>query len=58
MRGSGREPKPCGSFVRPSRRTIPWLPFAGQVTSFDPLRDEPAFSAALDSLGIPNGTGR
>lgn len=36
----------------------PWLPFAGQVTSFDPLRDEPAFSAALDSLGIPNGTGR
>jgi len=36
----------------------PWLPFASQVTSFDPLRDAPAFASALDSLGLPNGSAR
>lgn len=51
-----------GEALRVFRRAVdnddPWLPFAGQVTSFDPLRGEPAFAAALDSLGLPNGTSR
>lgn len=37
------------------REGDPWLPFAGQVTSFDALRDDPGFAEALDTLGILNG---
>ncbi|MEN8145683.1 MAG: hypothetical protein ABFS14_12120 [Gemmatimonadota bacterium] len=33
----------------------PWLPFAGSVTSFAPLHQDPRFAAALDSLGIRGG---
>lgn len=54
----GARPEALRVFREAVAANDPWLPFAGQVTSFDPLRDEPAFSAALDSLGIPNGTAR